>query len=257
MSPLDSSKTTIYDFDVEPHFNFPHIGVNSHPRNESESVMAFSNEQIEQLVNQSRESLTAVRGHSEASQIMAGYGFPSGHLDEILDLVDETERAYVAQKMEYSEAHEATQGLNELKGELYGTLSEHRAIARSQLRRQPAALNALSLGGETRRSYDRLVQQAIHFYDVLDSRPEYEERVAPYSLHAEARTKVRTLIARLQTAKVSQTAETFEAEKATASRDALAGELRARMRSFNELAAIGLGKHSQLSELVGITDPGE
>lgn len=211
----------------------------------------YASQTLAELIASATTLYTNARDNAEIAAALADpYGYGPDDFAEGLAKVEAASTLDADQDREYREKTQATAAAQAATSDLRGLYVAHRRLARTKIRRDDPAYNALGLRGKMPPARDAFVKQADDFYRALEADPAPVAGVR--GMNAAALARGRALVQAARDATTAQAKETGEAERATATRDDAVEALRAHASELAEVARIALAGRPQLLEILGI-----
>ncbi len=220
------------------------------PPNPPRPMPAFSDLPLAGLTAAARTLYTNARDDSAIAAALADFGYTAEDFDAGLALTDQVDAAVSNQRAEYADQYAATAAAAQAAADLEARYSRHRQTARLAHPRGSDGHTALALAGSIPQDRAALVRDAATFYDTLAARPELATPIR--GLDADAVADGQALVTAARDATTAQAAETGEAQRATATRDADAARLRAQAGELTAVAKLALTDAPQLREKLGL-----
>lgn len=158
------------------------------------------------------------------------------------------------QVKEYGDQYKAGDNYDKQLAVLQEDYATHVDLARIDFEDDAAALTTLGLQGKRKRARADYATQALLLYNGVLNNTDYAATLAASGIDTATLTAMRDGFLQLQALDKTQTAETGEAQKATADRDTAWDALEDWKRIFDRKAKIALKKYPQLREKLGMLE---
>lgn len=155
----------------------------------------------------------------EIAPLLEARDYKAADINAAMNDLDELDELYRKQKKEYGEQYDATKNYRDAENTLHEEYIDHVALARIAFKNNPAALTALGLTEERKRTQSGYAAQAKLFYDNCLLNADYKAAMIKKGVSEADMQAQLAIIENFSTLKAAQKKETSEAQAATKLRD--------------------------------------
>lgn len=204
----------------------------------------------DELIAKMRLAFTNAR-EPEILAELKNVGFSEADLTGSLGEVERLEALSAAQKKEYGEQYDATDGFNSKMQEIDQLFTRHRNLAKIAFKNNRQAYATLGIDEPKKLAYSAWFQQVKNFYAQLLANADFKAKAETISISPAVIAAQQDALAQLSALKEAQKKETGEAQKATETRDDALDALYPKYRDLIDYA-MELFKDDQTLEKLGI-----
>ena len=184
-------------------------------------------------------------------QKLTAWGYSPQKIDEAEALLNNTLLAQQAKKQDYSAKQDADRQWRADWAAFRQQYGEHRAVAKTLFRKDPAALERLRLDRSIPKRIADMLDQAEDFYQIVAESKE----MAKLGIKSDELTQAKTMVATLISLREQRLQHKGAAESATQKRNQAMAALSTWQREFIRVAKMALKDDPQLLEALGMVVP--
>jgi hypothetical protein len=215
-------------------------------------TILYKNMRLDEFLVWVQVALDNARHIAEIAASMAAFGYDAARIQEGVALLAQARQLQADRVRRYGEQYLATEALHRAWRQADETYTTHRNLVRLALRKAPARLEKLGLGGRKKRGLADWLGQATVFYTGLLEDAETLAELARFNLTAAAIEAGRALAAQVAESNSAQEQSKYEAQQATQERNAALAALNDWMVEFSGVARIALAARPQALEALQI-----
>ena len=198
-----------------------------------------------------RVALDNAQQSPEIAEAVARYGYDKARLAAGERLLAQAKQLLARQQSKYSDQYQATEALHQAFAAADKVYTAHRALARLAIKRMPQKDEALALNERKKTSLSGWLGQATVFYDNAPNDPELVAALARFNLTPEKLYEGQRLVQQVADLHSAQARGKYEAQQATADRNAVLDELDEWLAEFRTVAKLALADRPQQLEALG------
>lgn len=218
-----------------------------------EVIMSIGSKEVEQLITKVETACDNALGAVDIMDVLTNYGYSTEILTGVkTSILTELKDAATSKNKEYNDQYLATDAVTQLRKQFNTTYTKHVALLKIALIDDPVRLKTLAAAGCRLKSFSDWLEQAEMFYDGLVNDTLAQSELIKLNTTIEEITGMKTKLTELKKAKMNQSKEKGEAQRATELRDKKFDNMESWYTRFEGIARIAFADTPQKLEILGI-----